>query len=249
MLLALCYGLCLQAQGVNTTEAKVKNWLKEKHHAFYANRVKDPAVQRFLVLYDKLEKEGLLCVPPNNAPQALEVSAQRTSEETVLVNWEALTNRDVQGYILERSLEKNGPYERVSYMDADQFSTTQAFQYVDRNTSAEKSYYRVVQVMALGKRIEGKAVAEGYDTDLRVNAYPNPTGSHFTLAVQSRLNEPMQLRVMDVLGRVVEQRNSLPANQLIEIGAQYRPGIFFIQLLQGGKTKQLKLEKSDYRSR
>jgi hypothetical protein len=242
MLLGLFCGTVVQAQEGNTTEASVKKWLKEKYTAFYASRAKDPAVRQFLLLYDKLDKEGLLCTA--KVRPGLEVVAKRTSEETVLINWEASTNLDVVGYILERSLGKNAPYERVSYLGVD---ASQAYQFVDNNSSAEKSTYRVVQVMALGKNIEKKAEAEGYDTDLTVTAYPNPSAGHFTLSVQSRVNDPLQVRVVDVLGRVVEQRNSLPANQLVEIGAQYRPGIFFLQLRQGGKAKQLKLEKTPER--
>ena len=175
----------------------------------------------------------------------LKLEAIRTNEETVRVNWYATTATNVEGYILERSLGNNAPFEQVHYIKADPSITTQAFQFNDNNSYAEKSIYRVVQVFLSGERLEKKAVAGGYNTDLKVTAYPNPSAHNFTLFIQSRRDEPLQLRVVDVLGRVVEQKDNLPANQLIEIGAQYRTGIFFVQILQAGKTKQVKVEKRD----
>lgn len=247
VLLALFCGSYVEAQEDKTTETKVQNWLKEKRNAFYADRVKDPALQTFLRLYDKLEKEGTLCPFKYNV---LKISAQRTNEASVRVNWQASTNNKVEGYSLERSFGKDGPYERVYYRSVNNSdTTTQLFQYLDNNSYSQKSFYRVVQVMALGKRVEKKAVAEGYDTDLTVKAYPNPSNRHFTLAVHSKLDEPLQITVVDVMGRIVEQKNKLPANQLVEIGSKYHSGTFFVEILQGGKTKQIKLEKRDIQTR
>ena len=91
--------------------------------------------------------------------------------------------------------------------------------------------------------MDKKAVAEGYDTDLFIRAYPNPSNRHFTPAVQSRVDEPVQVRVVDAMGRIVEQTNKLPPNQLIDIGSRYRSGTFYVQVLQGKKSKQIMIEK------
>lgn len=244
--LALFSGSTLQAQVGNTTEARVKTWLKQQQLTFYANRAKDPAVQTFLRLYDKLESEGILCASRAAAPQALKLNAERTSEETVRINWQATTDQTVEGYILERSFQKDGPYERVYYLrSTGPANRIGDYQFLDNNSFAGKSYYRVVQVMAAGKQKQEKTVAQGYDTEFTVKAYPNPSAGRFGLAVQSRRDELLQIRVVDVLGRLVEQKNNLPANQLIEIGQQYRTGVYFVQVIQGAKTKTLRLEKAE----
>ena len=155
MLLALFYGGLALAQGEDPTETRVKAWLKEKRTAFYASRAKDPAVQNFLLLYEQLEKDGRIC--RQTVSPGLKLEAIRTNEETVRVNWYATTATNVEGYILERSLGNNAPFEQVHYIKADPSITTQAFQFNDNNSYAEKSIYRVVQVFLSGERLEKKS--------------------------------------------------------------------------------------------
>jgi len=238
--LLLCYTSARTQEG--TTEVKVANWLKEKRESFYGERAKDPAMQRYLALYNELEADGIICNPGKNDGR-LEAKAQRTSEGTVQVQWEATTVNNVAGYVLERSFSKDGPYEKLTYQAAVKQGSFQTYQFLDNNSFEEQSYYRVVQVWPTGKQKTAKAVAEGFDRDLRLGAFPNPTNTSFTLSLQSKIVAPIQLRVIDVLGRVVEQRQNLPSNSLLQLGSRYETGVYFIELLQGKKRKQLTVQK------
>ena len=53
----------------------------------------------------------------------------------------------------------------------------------------------------------------------------------------------MSIRVVDVLGKVVEVRNNIFAGETLQIGNNYRPGIYFVEVTQGNNKKQLKLIK------
>lgn len=238
--LLLCYTAAWTQDG--TTEAKVASWLKEKRLAFYGERAKEPAMQQYLELYNELEADGIICNPGKNDGR-LEAKARRTSEETVQVQWEATTTSHVAGYVLERSFSKDGPYEKISYQPAVKQGSFQTYQFLDNNSSEEQSFYRVIQVWPTGRQKTAKAVAEGFDHDLRLGAYPNPTNTFFTLSLQSKIATPAQLRVIDVLGRVVEQRSNLPANGMVQLGSRYETGVYFIELLQGKKRKQLTVQK------
>jgi hypothetical protein len=77
-----------------------------------------------------------------------------------------------------------------------------------------------------------------------LRAYPNPSTSQFTVQIESsNRTEKVQLRIMDLSGRVVELFNNLSANQTIKLGANYRPGMYIVEMIQGDNRKQLKLIK------
>ncbi len=78
---------------------------------------------------------------------------------------------------------------------------------------------------------------------LQVQALPNPTSNHFTLVLKGSSNAAVNLRVLDVLGRVVEARSGVATNSTLRLGAAYRPGIYFVEVMQGTERITLKLVK------
>lgn len=79
--------------------------------------------------------------------------------------------------------------------------------------------------------------------NLELRTYPNPSHSSFNLVIAStNKNDKVVVRVIDVLGRVMERKEVNP-NQTISIGALYRPGIYVVQAIQGELRKELKLNK------
>lgn len=76
-----------------------------------------------------------------------------------------------------------------------------------------------------------------------LQAYPNPSPAFFTLKLESNSREMMTLRIVDNMGKVMEIRNNLTAGQTVQVGATYRPGIYFAELIQGTNRKVVKLLK------
>jgi hypothetical protein len=76
-----------------------------------------------------------------------------------------------------------------------------------------------------------------------LNAFPNPSTSGFTVQLQSNVREKVQLRVTDISGRVVQMWHNLDANQTIQLGMGYRPGVYIVEMIQGNNRRQLKLVK------
>lgn len=80
---------------------------------------------------------------------------------------------------------------------------------------------------------------------ISAKVFPNPTTAHFTLSLNSDdVSTNFQLRVLDNYGNVVEARNNLSPNSYIRIGSNYKPGNYFIELIQGSAKQQLKVLKS-----
>jgi hypothetical protein len=81
-------------------------------------------------------------------------------------------------------------------------------------------------------------------TELKLKALPNPSSSQFTLKIENdNSGEMLQLRVLDVLGKVIEMKNNIFTGQVLQIGNNYRPGAYFVEVTQGKKRVMLKLIK------
>jgi hypothetical protein len=77
-----------------------------------------------------------------------------------------------------------------------------------------------------------------------VTATPNPSFSYFSLHINGNSTGGLvNLKVTDVLGRVVESRQHLAPVQTLRIGTSYLPGIYIVEVQQGDTLKQLKLVK------
>jgi hypothetical protein len=93
---------------------------------------------------------------------------------------------------------------------------------------------------ATGSAIE----RDGLSNRLSVTASPNPTTGYFIIAIKGNgSNEKVRLKVIDLLGRVVEGIDHLSQNQNIRLGANYRPGSYFAEVMQGKEKVVIQLSK------
>jgi hypothetical protein len=100
----------------------------------------------------------------------------------------------------------------------------------------------LTQVTALVKQ---KANVQAADR-LSANVYPNPTTHTFTLALQSFSSAPLTLSVRDASGRLIERKAGLSANTTLQLGLNYRPGVYYAELVQGNEKVVVKLLKQSY---
>ena len=81
-------------------------------------------------------------------------------------------------------------------------------------------------------------------SQLAVQALPNPSSGSFRIAIQTgNTGVPVNLRVTDLVGRIIEQKNVPGAGAVLTIGAAYKPGIYLVELSQGDQRETLKLVK------
>ncbi len=78
---------------------------------------------------------------------------------------------------------------------------------------------------------------------LTVQTISNPAPAFFTLVTRSNNPNAIQLRVFNVLGKVVEVRNHVAANSTLQLGQNYRPGMYYAEVVQGKERVILKLIK------
>lgn len=78
---------------------------------------------------------------------------------------------------------------------------------------------------------------------LTVQTAPNPSSKHFTLTTRSKNLQPLQISIVNSLGKVVEVRSNVPANGTLQIGAYYKSGSYFAIVTQGSQRVSVKLIK------
>ncbi len=78
---------------------------------------------------------------------------------------------------------------------------------------------------------------------LEAKAFPNPSTNNFSITVKANTGkERITMQVIDMYGRVIETRN-VTANSMIRFGDRYRPGTYFVRIIQGKEHKEIKLIK------
>jgi hypothetical protein len=81
-------------------------------------------------------------------------------------------------------------------------------------------------------------------SELQSRALPNPSSSYFTLSLQGGTStEKINIRITDIVGRIVEVKKNLSSNSNLTLGNSYLPGIYFAEVTQGAVRQQLKLVK------
>ena len=80
-------------------------------------------------------------------------------------------------------------------------------------------------------------------TNLNLSVSPNPSLNNFVLKVNTASTEKISIRVIDILGRLVEQRANA-SGDIIRIGDNYKPGIYYVEVMQGNNRSVIKLIKS-----
>jgi hypothetical protein len=79
--------------------------------------------------------------------------------------------------------------------------------------------------------------------DIDLIVYPNPSRDVFNIRVESESTNPIQMKVMDMSGRLVLEQNDLPASDEIKLNQLSQPGIYFVEIQQGSFKKTLKITK------
>jgi hypothetical protein len=72
---------------------------------------------------------------------------------------------------------------------------------------------------------------------------PNPSKSHFSLAIGGDRSIPVRVRITDISGRVIEQYENVSANSVLKIGRRLSAGSYFVEVLQGDQRRFIKVIK------
>jgi hypothetical protein len=75
-------------------------------------------------------------------------------------------------------------------------------------------------------------------------AYPNPFANTFAIQVQTSSQDVVHLKVYDMIGRLVEQRESkADSMETVQLGDRYPSGVYSVVVTQGDITETLRVIK------
>ena len=92
------------------------------------------------------------------------------------------------------------------------------------------------------QQAEMEVKPEEVSNDFDVIAFPNPSATNFTINVKGNAKDRTTMQVTDMYGRIIETRN-VNANSVLRFGDSYRPGTYFVKIMQGKEHKEIKLIK------
>ena len=86
--------------------------------------------------------------------------------------------------------------------------------------------------------------AEKMDLVLSVIAFPNPSSNGFTIQTKSGVvNSKITMQLFDQLGRPMAKYDHVVPGSTIIVGEGFKPGVYYLDVIQGSQRRQLKLVK------
>ena len=80
------------------------------------------------------------------------------------------------------------------------------------------------------------------DDEIVATVSPNPTETEFTLTLSGNNNKQVELRVIDMYGRLVYHTTG-SGNQSYKFGQRFTSGVYIVEILQGKLARNLKIIK------
>ena len=99
-------------------------------------------------------------------------------------------------------------------------------------------------VTGQAKTVTADVATKTTEEELKVTVMPNPSTTYFTIKLESKYETPVNMRVMDDRGRVVDAKSQIGANSTIQIGHNYSSGTYYAEMIQGTKRKVIQLIKA-----
>jgi hypothetical protein len=79
---------------------------------------------------------------------------------------------------------------------------------------------------------------------LAIGVHPNPSNNSFNITLRSPNTGTVMIRVTDLLGRTVEVLKQTPGGSNVTVGANYNPGVYILEAIQGTERVTMKLIKT-----
>jgi hypothetical protein len=89
-----------------------------------------------------------------------------------------------------------------------------------------------------------KQLNENLAGKFELTAYPNPTNKYFNVQVKTNdQTTRVRMQVYDQFGRLLEKRDNVVPGSVITLGEIYKPGVYYVRMIQGEQHSEAKLVK------
>ncbi|WP_025764243.1 hypothetical protein [Dyadobacter tibetensis] len=175
------------------------------------------------------------------------IEAERKEVDQVEVTWETASETNNQGFEVERSFTGINDFEKVGYIDgAGNSSRSKEYRFLDHNSHAGWSYYRLNQLDWDGTHVYSRIVAvKGYEVPFTITVSPNPsTQQNIVFALDgigaNGNNGNVELHIYNQAGQILFQQSDpeLDAQQHI-VGSMLphlEMGRYYFKVLAGSQS-------------
>ena len=141
------------------------------------------------------------------------VSGFLKTDNTIEINWEAVTDADHDYFVIEKSADGNSFSELGRHINIP-------FRFTDGYPFAGNNYYRIKAVDKKGEYIYSKVINLIYKTDGSiVLLYPNPVRNELKLQMKNFISDKISIIVTDLQGRIFYNQLSEACDIMINTSA------------------------------
>ncbi|MEP7377575.1 MAG: T9SS type A sorting domain-containing protein, partial [Chitinophagaceae bacterium] len=80
---------------------------------------------------------------------------------------------------------------------------------------------------------------------LNIDVLPNPSNTYFNLVIKGNSNNPVQVRVTNIFGQVMEKHEKIASNATLRLGQRLPGGTYFVEIIQDGHRRIMKIIKTN----
>lgn len=139
----------------------------------------------------------------------LQFSAIYTGNKTVEISWNTVSEFNNQYFTVERSKDGVG-FEEINRIQGNGNSySKQTYQATDASPLYGTSYYRLKQIDNDGTVTYSSIVSVNTsesDSEMRVNAYPNPTVSYLNLQIVNAASKNLKYAIYTMEGKLISEQ-------------------------------------------
>ncbi|MEJ7914013.1 MAG: T9SS type A sorting domain-containing protein, partial [Chitinophagaceae bacterium] len=159
------------------------------------------------------------------------------------VEWTTVQEKDNAYFLIEASVNSQQFHTVGRTAAVTNYAAPNAYHFIHRNVSSPVTYYRIRQVDKNGSYSFSAVIsiyAPGAGTGA-LSLSPNPVAAAATLTVGSRFQQPVQLRILNVLGKVERTitKTLQPGNNKLAIDFTHEAsGIHYLEIRYTNGTKE-----------
>ncbi len=151
---------------------------------------------------------AIILVPDQTLPIDWQSFTGTTDNKFNYLNWVTASEQNTQSFEVQRS--KDGvSFERIGTVTAAGTSNTpKSYNFTDRTPLVGQNYYRIRMIENTGNDAYSNVVVlEVSGQPSGYTVYPNPAADQITLELEADKTELVEVQIIDVLGRVVVEKN------------------------------------------
>jgi hypothetical protein len=147
--------------------------------------------------------------PPVSLPiELLTFNSKCSNEGLVTINWSTATETNNDYFTIEESRDGNNWNVIKKLKGAGNSTRTNVYSYRHLLENNEISYYRLKQTDFNGHSKYSDIISsncEKYNLP-KITIFPNPTSSDFIIELNDIKNQPIEITINDLFGRIIEKR-------------------------------------------